>query len=209
MTLSHISAGLAFLPLIISLVNIKLIRGYLKPVFLLLIICVLTDSIGIIAADKQINADRIFFTYTLIEFSLISTFYIIFFRRYFRPVAVYAILVLFPISATALYFLYGVETADSFAVSVESFIFTCYCLFLFYYILKNLIFENLLASPVFWINTGILLYFTGNFCIFIFSSYVKSHATGEYSLLWRSIHTFFNIFMNIFFSIGFWKLRAK
>ena len=205
----YLSGSIGFLPLIVALINYKFVTSYYKPLFYFLIISVLTELLAHTLIFLNLGAQGTYYVYTLCEFVFISSFYRMFFKNHFRPLVIDSLLFLIiPMSILQAYFTSPIN-ADNYLLTTESFLFTCYSLYFFFFILKNLIFENLLNAPVFWINAGVLFYFTGNLCIFIFSNYIALHITEKYSLLYNVIHTSFNVLMNIFFSIGFWKLRAK
>jgi hypothetical protein len=208
-TLGYISSSAAMIPLIFAFINFKHVRDYTWPLLIYFIASFIIEVILNIQFAFRLKINLPAFTYTILEFTLISLFYYRFFRQYMKADIINIITILFMLVSMAGVYVYGLQKTDLYARAVESFILTTYCLFLFYYVLKNLIFDNLLNSPIFWINTAILFYFAGNLVIFIFSEYISKHQTNSYMLLWASIHTFFNVSMNILFGIGFWKLRTK
>ncbi len=208
-TLEYISLIISFTPLAIALLNRKYIEKHLTPIFLFVIISAIFEVLGRIFMAAHLSRVVVFYIYTLIEFTLVSLFYSIFLRTYTNTAIINSLIPIFIIISFIFSRVYDLLKADHYALALEAFIFTCYCLFLFYFIMKRLIFEHITQSPVFWINTGIMFYFSGNLVIFIFSSYITNHLTGGYALLWDSIHTFFNVAMNVLFSIGFWKTRVK
>ncbi|MBA3683208.1 MAG: hypothetical protein H0W73_18890 [Bacteroidetes bacterium] len=107
------------------------------------------------------------------------------------------------------YKLNGLKSMDNFSTSLESIIFIFYSISFFYYALKNLIFENLLSTPLFWLNTAILIYFSGNLILFVFSNYMAQTDPVKYGILWAVIHTFFNVLYNVLLSVGFWKAKNR
>ncbi|MBL7919312.1 MAG: hypothetical protein JNJ40_03295 [Bacteroidia bacterium] len=147
--------------------------------------------------------------FTAVEFALISLFYSFFFRNYFKPYLINLFIPLFLIAAYIDYRVYGLFSVYNFSPSVECIVLIIYSFFFLYYALKNLIFENLLSTPVFWINTAILFYFSGNLILFIFSDYMAKSDIIKYGILWSIIHTFFNLLYNILLSIGFWKTKSR
>lgn len=208
-SLTYISASISLLPLIVAIINYALLRSYHIPLFILLIASTLIELTAHILALFKLDVEFLYYIYTFIEFITISFFYSTFFRDHFKPFFIYIVLISYLLTCIFLLKIFGLRLANNYMLPIESFIFINYSLFFFFFILKNLIFENLLKSSLFWINTGILFYFSGNLCIFIFSNYIVHHLSTKYSLLYGITHISFNILMNVFFSIGFWKLRAK
>lgn len=197
------------MPLILAFINIKTIKSFLVPYFFLIIISLGIEGLNMFFAESGANNTHIFHFFTIAEFTLISLFYSFFFKKYFNPVLIYLIIPVFLVIAYIDYRLNGLNSMDNFSTSIESIVLIFYSLFFFYYVLKNLVFENLLATPVFWLNTAVLFYFSGNFILFIFSNYMAKSDPMKYMLLWGIIHTFFNVLYNVLLSVGFWKTRAR
>lgn len=201
------SAALCLVPLIISLVNFKKINLQLMPIFLLLVINTVMEVINFFFARAGEHNYYIFHYFTVIEFTLISLFYSFFFKQFFNPLLINLLIPVFLIGGYIDSKVNGVNSVNNFSASIESIIIVFYSLFLFYYVLKNLIFENLLSTPIFWLNAGFLFYFSGNMILFVFSKHMAQIEPEKYALLWHVIHTFFNILFNIFLSFGFWKTK--
>jgi hypothetical protein len=176
---------------------------------LLVIVSIAIEILSKIELESSRSNFFLLHFYTVIEFTFISLFYINFFKSYFKPTIGYIGILLFLGVATIDYRINGIEAMDDFSVSVECITFIAYSLFLFYFILKNLLYNNLLSEPVFWTNSAILVYFSGNLLLFVFNNYLLKTAPTNESFLWSTIHSFFNIVYNIILAIGFWKTRPK
>jgi hypothetical protein len=92
---------------------------------------------------------------------------------------------------------------DSFALSVGSLSLIAMSLLFFYQLLNNLEIENILKYPHFWINVGILIYFSGAFFTFIFAEYITFSQDKSVSA-YISINAFLLFFQHIFLAIGLW-----
>jgi hypothetical protein len=206
---SNISVVASFMPVIFSIINYKYIPKYIFPLFLLIIISGVVDVVNSVYVEMELNNSPIFHLFTVVEFFLISIFYYRFLKQYFNSVIILIFIPLFFVAAFIDYKINGLNSMDNFSLSIESIILSVYALFLFYFILKNLLFENLLNSNIFWFNAAILFYFSGNLILFVFSNYIIETSMEEHYTLWGIIHSFFNIMYNVFLSIGFWKTRLK
>jgi hypothetical protein len=207
--LSNISVVASFFPLVVGLFCFKSIWKDLVYVFIYIVISVLVEIVTTIYVELNQNNFFIFHFFTVVEYTLLSLFYINFFKGYFKPFTFYVCMPLFYIVAFFDYMINGIATIDDFSISVESMIFIGYSLFWFYFVLKNLLFENLLSSPAFWINTAILVYFAGNLLLFTFSEYLLSNYPGRSTSIWTIIHSFINILFNILLATGVWKTRIR
>ena len=138
---------------------------------------------------------------------------ILFLGAYFFKVLDLSIMkktVLLLISATILFTLWShwgsgrdFNRMDSFALSVGSLSLITMSLLFFYQLLNNLEIENILKYPHFWINVGILMYFSGAFFTFIFAEYItfsQDKSISEYI----SINAFLLFIQRIFLAIGLW-----
>lgn len=207
--LDFISTNISALPFLVALIYFKKIKAYLIPVFVLIIVNVSVEVLINIYIEIGRNANVVLHVFTIVEFCLLSCFFALFFKKYFSPIIIYSLIPLFCILSYVDYKINGLNSTDNFSLSVESFILVVYTLFFFYYVLKNLIFDDLLAQPVFWICTAVLFYFSGNFVLFVFGNYMARVDLNKYIILRAIIHTFFNVLYNVFLSLGFWKARIK
>ena len=206
---SDFSIAASLMPILIATGYFKYMDKIILPLYILIIVSGSVDILNKIYMDKAINNSYIFHLFTIIEFFLISLFYFRFFKQYLFPHIILFFTLAFLIGIIIDYKMNGLNSMDSFSISMESLIFSFYSLFLFYFILKNLIFENLLNSSVFWFNSAVLFYFSGNLILFIFSNYVMAASMKVHYILWALIHSFFNIVFNLFLSIGFWKAKIR
>lgn len=73
---------------------------------------------------------------------------------------------------------------------------------LFWNILFRQQIENLSRNPIFWINTALILYFSGSIFLFIFSEYLVQNDPNAFLQIW-GLHSVFNIAFNVLLTIGF------
>ena len=207
--LTHLSVIASVIPLVASIINFKFITKVLMPLFVLIVVSTIIEILNEVHLGFYLNNFYILHIFTIFEFTAITVFYRRFLEKNLSSILSYGLVVVFSIIAFLDYKINGLNSIDYFSISVESFIVTFYSLFLFYFVLKNLIFENLLESPIFWLNTAILLYFSGNLFLFIFSNYLIKSEPLRYHALWFTIHSIINILYNILLGVGFWKTKVK
>ena len=65
---------------------------------------------------------------------------------------------------------------------------------------------RLIELPSFWYNTGIFLYFSGAFMLFIFSNYIVVGSFKNYSIIF-GIHAALILLMYLLFTLGFLKCK--
>jgi hypothetical protein len=87
--------------------------------------------------------------------------------------------------------------------SVECLIMIFLALNLFYQFFKKEEDIFIEKSPLFWVNIGLLTYFSGAFFTFIFSKYILTDTP-----FWI-LHNVSNVLKNMFLAIGLWKVSKK
>jgi len=105
-------------------------------------------------------------------------------------------------------YLNGLNSMDNLSLTTESVLLMLYSLIAFFHLIQNPVYPNILKAPLFWFNTAILLYFSGNLFLFVFSNYLQSHYAKVSPALW-GIHSLLNIVFYFLIRLGFWKTAAK
>ncbi len=161
---------------------------------------------NIVAMVLWINAKNNLFLghiHTVIEFLLLSRVYQIEFRH-FLPSRFFLILVIIFLSFCLLntYFWQPYTANNSYAKTLESIILIGLAMTYFYKTLREAKIEKLEKEPLFWINCAILMYFSVDIFIFIFSNYMLQIAGSLATQIWV-IH---GIFLILFYSICFFAI---
>jgi hypothetical protein len=92
---------------------------------------------------------------------------------------------------------------DSFALSIGSLSLISMSLLFFYQLLNNLNIKNIFTYPHFWINVGVLLYFSGSFFTFTFAEYI-AFSKDSSIIQFIGISGILLFFHRIFLAIGLW-----
>jgi hypothetical protein len=67
--------------------------------------------------------------------------------------------------------------------------------------------KKMMAQPDFYFNSGIFLYFSGAFMLFVFSNFVITNLSSHNYLIIWTIHAAFLLVMYMFFSIAFFVCK--
>lgn len=197
----------SILIILVGAINFKTLKGSLplRVLFCLFIISLLSDLVGTYMHNRGIHNLWLFNLYNLIEFALLALFFISLFkfeRKWNLIISLgyfVALIVMIYISISQSF----TENLNSTLMGLESIILICSAVYYFKVMLSKLEFDTPWSNPFFWINSGVLLYFSGGFFIFIFSDYRDVSNTIN---LW-DIHNIIHIIYNILIIIGFWKAR--
>ncbi|WP_353722485.1 hypothetical protein [Dyadobacter sp. 676] len=97
---------------------------------------------------------------------------------------------------------------DNAGRSIESVIVIFLALAYFYKVFQELKVQNLLLEPFFWVSAGLLLFFSGNFLIFIFMNFILLYSKNLNDQIWV-IHALMNYMLYITYAIALWVGRGK
>lgn len=206
--LEYSSAIVDFIPLLALTFSIRHITKETFPIASLVVLSLLTDTINFLLVSQNKNNFIVFRIYTYLEIFLISSFYFQFYKKYTKTNASFLIIPLFVAVSVVDYKINGINNFDNYETAFESIVFSIISLWTFYYISKQLLFDNLLNEPFFWLNTSILLYFGGNLILFIFNNYLLRSKTTDQLAMW-CIHSVLNILYNLLIALGLWKVKRR
>lgn len=207
--LAIVSTVVEVLPPLIALLFLRNLRGYLVPILLLTLCGLLSDVLGYFFSEEKSNNLVLLHIYTLVEFSLLSIFYFLFYKQYVGKNYIFLLLIpAFYVVGYLDYRMHGSDSIDNLSASIESLVLSIYALTSFLVIMNKLVFKNLLSVPFFWVNSGVLLYFLPNLLVFAFCTYANGSDRIDTGAVW-ALHSILNIVFNLLICVAFWEARAK
>lgn len=199
-----ISLFVAIISCIIGFYNFKSLNSGLKIILTFLLISISADLVLLTMVYLKLNTSWLFNLYTFFEFTVIGIFYAWLFKKsksnHFYLVLISLILGLIGIFICTLID-FQPDEVNTKSLGLEATIFIFISVGYFYVLLNKMEFENPYYNPIFWINSGVLIYFSGAFFSFMFSA-PKFQELG----IW-SIHSVIHLIFMILILIGFWKVR--
>ena len=147
--------------------------------------------------------------HTLLEFILVYMIYHMSFtrknvRKWMRWILV-GFTLLFSLN---MIFLQGFWLLNTYTKALESIILIVFALMNFSQIMNELKVERITGYPMFWLSSGILIYFSSNIFIFILSNYFLNYSTEFYVRIW-AIHAVFYIVFEIICALVLWLSLKK
>ena len=204
--IGYISVFATFLTLIVAILRNKTLIKEMRVLFLYVLIAAFIEILSSTFAKFNIKNLYLINLFTVAECTILSLFYLKIFTIKKYSIIIFVLLFCFySIFIYDFIFLHGVNNMDVFPVIVESFILMGLSLFYFYELAKKMEYVDILSNPLFWVNSSILIYFSGNLFLFIFSNYILTLPNNK---LW-SLHDILNIIYNTLFIIAFWKTSKK
>lgn len=198
--LTALSVLSAIFPLFAALLNYRRLDHILRIAAVFFIISALFDlALVLITAVRW--GSKMYLIHLFIAISVIF-FGLIYYHAFYAPVlkkitAFLASAVLLTVLLNA-FFIQGIRTYPSLSNTVQSVLFTALSLLYFYQLFNRQEFIHIEKQALFWINAGVLIYFSVN--IFMFMLY--NQLPSQERALYYEIHSVTNIFVNILYAIG-------
>jgi len=100
-------------------------------------------------------------------------------------------------------FFQNLYTFNSNATTVSSILVIFFALCYFYSLLKEMKYSALESNPMFWINSGFLIYFSSNLILFFINNTLFERSTEASYIVW-GLHAVVNIILILFYTIAIW-----
>jgi hypothetical protein len=194
------STASGFLPVLAALYNYKHLDKALKIAATYLLVSVLFDLAlnlaTIVGVPNNLPAIHLFVIISIIFYGAI--YYNAFFKPVLKKVIVIVAGVAFFIVIFNIIFIEGIWEYPSLSNTVLSVLLICFSLAYFYQLLNRQEFIHIEKQGLFWINSGVLFYFSINIFLFmLFKRIINAHQEDYYM-----IHNITNIIANLLFSVG-------
>ncbi|WP_298425801.1 hypothetical protein [uncultured Kordia sp.] len=208
-TVSEIAQLSILVPLLMILIRFK---RFGKPFITLSVLLVMASIISFMAYihyAKEENNMYLLHIYTILEYIGWTFFYYqLFESKIIKKVLVVLIIlfVLFSIANTI--FWQPLEINNSHSRSLEGFLLVCFAVTWLYKVFVDSAIKNIEKHPVFWINTAVLIYFSGNFVLFTAQDLLLEITLKEFIVAW-TLHGFFLILHYLLISLGIWLKKHR
>lgn len=207
--LSYISSAFAIIPFVIAISRKKYLLKEFQILGLLIALSIITDlTSNVFSFRLKLNNILILNIYIILETLLISIFYFFVISNKTWKTLILIFIILFSTYSIIQFDSKNNIMLDNIALSAESISITIFSISTFHYILKYQIYSNILSSSVFWVNSGFLLFFSGNLILHLFSQFLQEFAQKAFYELW-GFHSILNIILYWLISIGFWKTKTS
>lgn len=196
---------------IVYLITKKYQLGALNYLGILLILSFLTDALSIsnffwLRLGESINP--VMNIYGMIEGVIVILLYQLELSHTKRRV--FNILALsFTVSVLLELFVFrGAAVYPGTTRSALGIIVTVFALLYFFKLIRDLPSKSIFRVPMFWVNCGMLIYFSGNLFLFAMADYLMYVLKDSMILYWSS-HNFLGIVSYTFFAIALWQSRRN
>ena len=166
------------------------------------------EGISFYTSRNGIHNITFFHTFVIAQLFLFSAIYYTSFDSPRVKKAIQGITFIFLLLTLIILTLNSFQEFNPSVKGVQNLIILSYSILYFYHLSDRLPTQRLELLPMFWINSGVLLYFAGTLLVFTLKEYLGSKE-GKYIIDLWDFHLFLNVILNVLFAIGFWVSRQK
>ena len=184
----------------------RYLRGYLRFAALFVLVAALGEGASYVTA-RILRMPNLWMlhVYTIVEFNVIALMYDRFFGRFYQRLLVPVSMLLFTTLAVAnSLFAQHLSEHNTHARTLESLLIIGLTLLAFHKLLADRPVAQLERHPVFWISTGLLLYFAGSTIFFILSNRLLHGASRDVINVYWAMHSLLMALMHLLLGIGLW-----
>ena len=203
-TITLLSSCIVIVPLSIALFRFRALNFEQRYLTILLGVTAAVEAGANYFWYNGWNNLLIYHFYTVVQFILITLLYTRKLEGLFPSVLFRILISAFILFAiTNAVFFQSVRSLNTNVIILGSFIYILFSISYFYKLLKEVNYESLQNNPMFWINAGILIYFSSTLILFVLGNRLIPESLRVIGVAW-SLHALFNIFLNMFYALALW-----
>jgi len=207
--MSHLQFFFIMIGMVIFLTIPKTGRREFAELGIILFLSLVTEFTGLLNLHFfHTNVNLVFNSFNLLNlpFAVLLYRHRIHWAR--RDLFSYSLITLFVLfSLINLFFIQGPFTFNSYTTSLASVCFIILSLIYFFVLIQQLPTESITKLPMFWINTAMLLYYSGTFFLYLSRAYLVNVLKDNQIVSWL-IHNLLGLMLYGILSYGMLLVRA-
>ncbi|GAB3996297.1 hypothetical protein GCM10028807_38490 [Spirosoma daeguense] len=189
----------------IAIVRRRFLQAELVYIGLFLLLSLIGELVSLTLSKLHIPNLFLLHLYTPIEFNIIALFYRRFFSNFYPKWLVIALLLIFnSFVILNVLFVQPLTVFNTYSRGLESLMVIGLAVLCFYKMLTELDVKHPETYPVFWINTGFLLYFAGSLILFVLANITIEQPNQSLSLMSWGLHSCLFVLMHLAIGLGLW-----
>lgn len=194
------SSVVVIVPLLAAVMRFKKMDQAWRSLALLIFVDFLVEAIGHVLYFLKISNHFLWPIFILIEFTLLARIYKTEFKKMAISRFIPVVTLLFIAYVIADWLMAPRDDLSALPHFTEGVLILLLVLCYYYKNLSSFIETQLERQPMFWLSTGLFIYFSANSVIFIFSNYIQMLSLSFFNLIWFT-HSIFNILLYIFYTL--------
>lgn len=207
--INHTSSLSIGIPLFCCILRFKALNTELRVLFVYILISALTEVIGYIQIRSNNHTYLTYHLFTVLECSILTYIYYFRYAAAKTRMAIAAFYFCFLILAFVILIVNtGYDDQSNILSTYEAAFLIALSGGYFLKIVRDFNIPDLNKFYFSWINTGVLIYFSMAFLLFLFEGYIEKRGLKTYNNLF-TLHWLTNIGYNSLLGLGIWKIRGK
>jgi len=175
----------------------------------LCILSLIAFCLEILSLIKPVIANETTNVYLIVEFSALILIYAKSLELFSKVKAFITIIILLYVGLFITELLQSSKVEmNSYTLTFTSLLFIVFAVRYFYLLIRDLPTDKIQRLPMFWVNTGVLIYFAGGLFLFAMRNYLISTFQDDQTIYW-TFHNFLNIVKNLLFAVALWQDLRK
>jgi len=194
------SSVVVIVPFLVAVIRFKKMDQAWRSLALLIFFDFLVEAVGHVLYFMKISNHFLWPIFILIEFTLLARIYKTEFKKMAISRFIPIVTLLFIAYVIADWLMAPNDDLSALPHFTEGVLILLLVLCYYYKNLSSFIETQLERQPMFWLSTGLFIYFSANSVIFIFSNYIQMLSLNFFNLIWFT-HSIFNILLYIFYTL--------
>ena len=174
-----------------------------RLIVLALVIAALTEILSRVFLSLGIRNYVIYHFYVPLSYTIYSGCFRSTFRELWSRLIKRSIVLIWGLAIANLIWLQGFQELNTNITVLTSTFLVCMCIGLFFKMLNEMLYQRVEKSSMFWINIGLMVYYSSSLLLFAFSGWISELAL-EFSVGVWILHLFFNFIHYLCFNIALW-----
>lgn len=140
-------------------------------------------------------------------FFIMGMFFLMTLKDFIKPAYILILIILFEVfSLINVLFIQDLYEFPSLTGSIGAMILFLFSVAFFIKVMTEAKILKLSEEPLIWINSAVLIYYTGNFIFYAVLNYADNYSR-EFALLTAKFFSYVNLLFYLLITIGFWKVK--
>lgn len=202
--LAYVPQGLIVLCIVTGLFRLKKLGKLQKLLLLVLLVTGVSEVVSELLWRQRSNNFPVFHVYAILEFCVLAMIY----RSTFENQAIKrtikrGVFTFMAFGIVNALFFQSVFDPNTNVTTVSSVLLIGLSVSFLFRVLNDMRYDRLEKSAMFWINIGVLVYFSSSFALFTFGEQLVPFSIESTINIW-TLHIFFNVLHYIAFCIALW-----
>lgn len=202
--ITYVPQGLILLCIITGFFRLKNLGKVQRLLLFVLLVTGVSEVVSELLWQQGSNNFPVFHIYAIAEFGLLAMIY----QSTFKSQAIkgalkWAIFIFIAFGIGNALFFQAVFEPNTNVTTVSSVLLIGLSVSFLFRVLNDMRYDRLEKSAMFWINIGVLIYFSSSFALFTFGEELVPYSIESTINIW-TLHIFFNVLHYIAFCIALW-----